>query len=135
MRVVAGQQVHAVDVARAFLDRAKIGRAPKPIKTVFIHVDRHPAGIVVQHHRQICRAIHRQRMQRDFTPGRVGIGRSGDQQGVRARCLGRFGEHHAVFGANCARANHHRHATFDQLSTLGHHRKTFIGGLCVVFAR
>ena len=75
MRVVARQHVQSVDVAGTFLDSAEVGRAAQTVQTLLIHVDRHPARVVVQHHRQVRGAIHGQRMQRDFTPRRIGVGR------------------------------------------------------------
>ena len=121
MRVVARQHVQSVDVARTFLDSTEVGRAAQAVQTLLVHVDRHPAWVVVQHHRQVRSAIHSQRMQRDFTPRRIGVGRCRNQQSIRACRLCCLGVHDAVFGPDCARSRDHRHASVNQTRAARHH--------------
>jgi hypothetical protein len=42
MRIVTRQQMHPIDVIRAFLDRAEIPAAPDAIKEFFAHFNAHP---------------------------------------------------------------------------------------------
>jgi hypothetical protein len=112
----------------------KFGERPEPVEGFLVHVHAHAAGIIVEHHRQVRRAVDGQRMQRDLAARRVGIGRGGDQQRVGAARLGSFGEDDGILGADGAGADDQRQAARSDPASRVHHMDAFFGGLGVVLA-
>ena len=88
---LAREQMNLAHVARAFLDGREVLRLADAGRKVFTHHDADAGGIVVEHDRQVGRAVDRQRMNRILALGRQRVGRGGDQDRVGADLLRCFG--------------------------------------------
>jgi len=79
MRVIAGQHMQAIRRAGAFLDGAEIRGTTKSVQRILIHIDAHPAGIIVKHGtgRFAARSMA-SGMEGDLAARRVGIRRGGN---------------------------------------------------------
>ena len=74
--------MNAIDIAGTFLDGAEIGATTDTIEIFLAHFSRHPARVIIEHDRQIGRAIDGERMKRVLTRCRLGVGRSGHKKRV-----------------------------------------------------
>ena len=134
MWIVPRQHVNTINVPRAFLDSAEVGRSPQTVECFCVHIHRHPAWVVIKHCRKIGGAVYGQGMQRNFATCGVGIRRRGNQKPISTSGFCGLRKPYTVLGANSASTNYHRYATFDELRTPVHHPDSFFIGLCIIFA-
>lgn len=134
IRVVAGQTVNAVDVARAFLDPAETAAAAHAVKKFLAHYRAGATGEVVEHHRQVCRTVDGQRIEGVLAIRWHRIGRAGQKDGIGAHVAGSPCEGDEIAREHRADALHQRHAPLDPVVGEAGEIDTFLNGLGIVLA-
>ncbi|MNF52889.1 hypothetical protein D3C84_342500 [compost metagenome] len=129
-----GQAMQARGVAGAFLDGDDVLAVGHCGEEFIAHADPHAGGVVVQHDRQVGRAVDGQDVGRDLLLGRQGVGRRTDQDGVGLDGLRRLGIGDRLFGADGTRADHQGQAAIDHILGMGCEIKALLGGVSVVLA-
>src|SRR5262249_6537462 len=109
MRIVTRQRVQLIHAAAGFLDGGEIGTSADPVEKLEVHHSAGPAGIVVEHHRQVGGLVDRQCMIGKLELRGNGIVWRSNQDAVVLQVLGDQGVVNAVFGADGADARNQRH--------------------------
>ena len=133
MRVIAGEQMHPVDVAGTLLDGAEIAATGDAVEEILAHVDPHAARVVVEHDREVRRPVDRQGIQGVFALRGHRIGRRSDENGRSADLGRRLGHQDRVrqTDSDCAYGERHAIDFFGELR----HFDAFVHRLRIVFAR
>ena len=131
MGKLARQHMQLVDVAGGFLDGGKIRAAAYPLEERAPHYRPGAAGIVVEHDRQIDRAVHRKRVIDQFQLRRRGVIGRRHQDGVGALPARGQAEFNAVLGPDRPDTDDERDTAFNDLAGNPHQLHTFGRGLGV----